>query len=178
MDTTRSERQTGGRAKEGAVHSIGRMERGFLKEVALEFSQKGRMSCHQPKQVVRGIVDGRNSSSKGVCRLIDPCPLYTWGGNSLRSRPAHAHLDQHIPPPPHPLQAQHPVPSPLCSPALPSVPSHTSWARRGSAHGCLLSSRGWLWSWWSLLRRRGSGKRAAAGPVLAPHLWEVVGPSL
>lgn len=54
----------GGRTKEAAIDSTERIWRAFVEEVALESSQKRRMKCLQPKQVVRGIVDRRNSSYK------------------------------------------------------------------------------------------------------------------
>ena len=54
----------GGRTKEAAIDSTERTWRGFVEDVALESSQKGRMKCLQPKQVARGIVDGKNSSYK------------------------------------------------------------------------------------------------------------------
>ena len=59
-----------GGVSEAAIDSIERTYRGYLKEVALELSQEGRMRYHQPKQVARGIVDGRNGSSQVFAELV------------------------------------------------------------------------------------------------------------
>lgn len=53
------------RVQEGTVDSTERIERVCLKEVAMELSQKDRMSHCQAKQVSKGIVDGK-CFSKGI----------------------------------------------------------------------------------------------------------------